>query len=69
MYSQYVLFAVRALIEIAKVHQEYQAQIAEELWKILSASDYHIMITLRDNSASLHDLKPKLIEYIKCNIG
>lgn len=69
VYSQYVLFAVRALIEIAKVHQEYQAQIAEELWKILSASDYHIMITLRDNSASLHDLKPKLIEYIKCNIG
>ena len=65
VYSQYVLFSARALVEIAKAHPECKEQIVEKLLKLLSAPDYHIMITLRDNSASLHDLKPKLVEYIK----
>ena len=64
VYSQYALFASRALTEIAKKHPDKKQAIVEKLIELLDNPEYHIMITLRDNSASLHDLKPKLIEYI-----
>ncbi|MBR4061044.1 MAG: FAD-dependent oxidoreductase [Lachnospiraceae bacterium] len=64
VYSQYVLFASRALLEIAKKYPEQKQAIVEKLVGLLDNPEYHIMITLRDNSASLHDLKPKMIEYI-----
>ena len=64
VYSQYVLFASRALVEIAKKYPDKKQAIVEKLCKLLENPEYHIMITLRDNSASLYDLKPKLIEYI-----
>ena len=64
VYSQYVLFASRALVELAKKYPDKKQAIVERLYKLLANPEYHIMITLRDNSASLHDLKPKLIEYI-----
>lgn len=64
VYSQYVLFSARALTEIAKKYPEKKQAIVEKLRRLLNDPDYRIMITLRDNSASLHDLKPKLIEYI-----
>ena len=64
VYSQYVLFASRALVEIAKKHPDKRKAIAEKLIGFLDNPEYHIMITLRDNSASLHDLKPKMIDYI-----
>ena len=64
VYSQYVLFASRALVEIAKKYPEKKQVIVDKLVGLLDNPEYHIMITLRDNSASLHDLKPKLMEYI-----
>ena len=64
VYSQYALFSARALTEIAKKYPEKKQEIVEKLLMLLNNPEYHIMITLRDNSASLHDLKPKLIEYI-----
>ena len=64
VYSQYALFSARALTEIAKKHLDKKQSIVEKLIELLDNPEYHIMITLRDNSASLHDLKPKLIEYI-----
>lgn len=64
VYSQYVLFASRALVEIAKKYPEKKQVIVDKLVGLLDNAEYHIMITLRDNSASLHDLKPKLMEYI-----
>ena len=64
VYSQYVLFASRALVEIAKRCLDKKQVVVEKLIGLLDNPEYHIMITLRDNSASLHDLKPKLIEYI-----
>ena len=64
VYSQYALFASRALVEIAKKYPDKKQAIVENLIGLLDNPEYHIMITLRDNSASLHDLKPKLIEYI-----
>ncbi|MBR2037396.1 MAG: FAD-dependent oxidoreductase [Lachnospiraceae bacterium] len=64
VYSQYVLFASRALVEIAKKHPDKKKAITEKLIGLLDNPEYHIMITLRDNSASLHDLKPKMIDYI-----
>ena len=64
VYSQYVLFASRALVEIAMKHPGKKKAIAEKLIGLLDNPEYHIMITLRDNSASLHDLKPKMIDYI-----
>lgn len=64
VYSQYVLFASRALLDIAKKHPEKKHFIIEKLHNLLENPEYHVMITLRDNSASLHDLKPKLLEYI-----
>lgn len=68
VYSQYVLFSVRALVSIAKANPEQRSRILETLQTYLEATDYKVMITLRDNSASLCDLKPKLAEYIKRNI-
>ena len=65
VYSQYVLFASRALVEIAKKYPEMKQAIVEKLVGLLDNPEYHIMITLRDNSASLYDLKPKMIEYVK----
>lgn len=65
VYSQYVLFASRALVEIAKKNPGEKQVIISKLLEILHVEDYKLLITLRDNSASLHDLKPKLIEYIK----
>lgn len=64
VYSQYVLFASRALVELAKKYPNKKQVIVERLLTILENPEYHIRITLRDNSASLYDLKPKLIEYI-----
>lgn len=64
VYSQYILFASRALVEIAKKYPDKKQAIVRKLLMLLDNPEYHIMITLRDNSASLHDLKPKLIEYI-----
>ena len=64
VYSQYILFASRALVEIAKKHSDKKKAIAEKLIGLLDNPEYHIMITLRDNSASLHDLKPKMIDYV-----
>ena len=68
VFSQYILFAARALISIVKEYPELKSRIMERILRILQAPDYKIMITLRENSASLHDLKPKLVEYIKRNI-
>ena len=68
VYSQYILFASRALVEIAKKYPEKKQGIIEKLCNILNNPEYHIMITLRDNFASLHDLKPKLMEYINSMI-
>ena len=51
-----------------KEYPELKSRIMERILRILQAPDYKIMITLRENSASLHDLKPKLVEYIKRNI-
>ena len=65
VFSQYVAFAARALIDIAKANNELKEQIISKLLKILEQVDYKIMITLRANSESLYDLKPKLIEYVK----
>ena len=64
VYSQYILFASRALVEIAKKHSDKKKAIAEKLIRLLGNPEYYIMITLRDNSASLHDLKPKMIDYV-----
>jgi HEAT repeat protein len=64
VYSQYVLFASRALVELAGKYPNKKQAIIERLLTILENPEYHIRITLRDNSASLYDLKPKLIEYI-----
>ena len=64
VYSQYILFASRALVELSKKYPSKKQAIIERLLTILENPEYHIRITLRDNSASLFDLKPKLIEYI-----
>ncbi len=65
VFSQYVAFATRALVDIAKSNKELREQIVSKLLKILEQPDYKIMITLRANSESLYDLKPKLMEYVK----
>lgn len=64
VFSQYILFSARALVSIAKADPEHETRIIRRLLSILEDPDYRILITLRDNSASLHDLKPKLMEYI-----
>ena len=64
VYSQYVLFAARALVEIARKYPDKKQEMVERLLAILENPEYHIRITLRDNSASLYDLKPKMVEYI-----
>ena len=65
IFSQYVAFAAKALVDIAKSNEEMKEQIISKLLKILDQPDYKIMITLRANSESLYDLKPKLMEYVK----
>ena len=69
VYSQYVLFAARALAEIAEGHAQKKQAIAEALRGILSDPEYTIRITLRENTASLHDLKPKLMEYLNYRLS
>ena len=65
VYSQYVLFAARALTEITERHTEKKQAIGEALRDILSDPEYRIRISLRENTASVHDLKPQLMEYLK----
>lgn len=68
VFSQYVLFSVRALISIAKANPEEREHIRETLQRYLEEPEYEVMVTLRDNSVSLCDLKPKLAEYVKRNL-
>ena len=64
--SQYIAFAVRALIDIAGAYADQKEYIEKTLLQILEDSDYEIKITLKNHSESLFDLKPKLMEYLKC---
>lgn len=66
VYSQYIAFAVRALIDIAGAYADQKEYIEKTLLQILEDSDYEIKITLKNHSESLFDLKPKLMEYLKC---
>ena len=66
VYSQYIAFAVRALIDIAGAYADQKEYIEKTLLQILEDSDYEIKIALKNHSESLFDLKPKLMEYLKC---
>jgi hypothetical protein len=65
VFSQYILFASRALVDIARAKEDKKETILSRLSGILEAPDYKIMVTLKENSESLFDLKPKLLEYVK----
>lgn len=65
VYSQYVLFASRALAEIAGANPERKEGITSRLLKLLEPSGYTVPVTLKENPESFVDLKPKLVEYIK----
>ncbi len=62
--SQYILYASRALVDIAKANPDRKKEIKKELLAILRKQDYNMRISFKANSISLYDLKPKLIEYI-----
>jgi len=65
VYSQYILFSVRALLEIAQQYQEQKEEIIQRIKEILAPSDYTIFISLKQNTSSLHDMKPKLLQYVE----
>lgn len=65
VYAQYVLFAARAIADIVSDDPMAATAALTPLLRLLEAEDYHIMITLKTNSESLHDLKPKLIDFIR----
>ncbi len=67
--SQYVLYAARALVDIAKAYPARKKNIKNKLLTSLNEDDYRMMISFKANSISLHDLKPKLTEYISKNLG
>jgi hypothetical protein len=65
VFSQYVLFASRALAEIAGANPERKEEITSKLLELLEPSGYTVPVTLKENPESFVDLKPKLVEYIK----
>ena len=54
------------MIDIAGAYADQKEYIEKTLLQILEDSDYEIKITLKNHSESLFDLKPKLMEYLKC---
>ncbi len=66
--SQYVLYASRALVEIAKANPDKKEYIKDKLLTLLREEDYKMMISFKANNISLYDLKSKLMEYIAKNL-
>ncbi len=63
--TQYVMFAVRALMDIGHKHPLLMGDILVNVLAVLEQEDYRLLTSFKDNKLSLHDLKPKLIEYVK----
>lgn len=67
--TQYVLFAARALTEIAVKKSAYKAFIKSKLIALLEESDDKLYLTLKNNQDGRYDVKSKLLEYLKRKLG
>jgi hypothetical protein len=65
VFSQYILFASRALADIARVNPDMKDRITGRLLKTLESPGYTVPVTLKENPGSFLDLKPKLAEYVE----
>jgi hypothetical protein len=65
VFSQYILFAARALTDMAEANPEGENRIRARLLEVLESPGYTIPVTLKENPKSFVDLKPKLVEYVK----
>jgi hypothetical protein len=63
VFSQYILFASRALVDIARANPDMKDRITVKLLKILDSPGYTVPVTLKENPQGFFDLKPKLAEY------
>jgi hypothetical protein len=64
VFSQYILFAARALVDITRANPERKNRISARLLEILESPGYTVPVTLKENPESFVDLKPKLVEYV-----
>jgi len=62
--SQYVVYAVRALIDIAKQNPEVASEIRSNLNNLIISGDMSLNITLKSNPNIKHNLYEKIKNYI-----
>jgi hypothetical protein len=64
LFTLYVLFAARALLDIAEKHGDLKEEIHRRLSRIIAAPGCRAEVTLKENAGGLYDLRPALEEYI-----